>query len=230
MPTTVASDYTKTYTSFSGCDIVATFGKQVIGSLQAITYHVQREKSPIYTMGSAEPRSFSRGKRGIAGTLVFTIFDRDVLLDSLKDYVLQEETFERIGTNGNTDLSSQVISIDQWDAQMTGMALEDVNGRTSPATAAAITSNIAAAAEPQYDDELPPFDITISFANEYGQKATIVIYGVEILNEGTGFSIDNVTSEKACTFVARRVEYMRPVVNGEKTKGGRRSNLDNFKA
>lgn len=54
-------------------------------------------------------------------------------------------------------------------------------------------------------------DITISFANEYGQKATIVLYGVEILNEATGFSIDNVTSEKACTFVARRVRYMQPV-------------------
>ena len=49
-------------------------------------------------------------------------------------------------------------------------------------------------------------DITISFANEYGQKAKIVLYGVEILNEGSGFSIDNVTSEKACTFVARRVD------------------------
>jgi len=54
-------------------------------------------------------------------------------------------------------------------------------------------------------------DVTISFANEYGQKATLVIYGVEILNEGSGFSIDNVTSEKACTFVARKVDYMRPV-------------------
>lgn len=57
----LSSDYTRTYTSFSGCDIVATFGDTVIGELQAITYHVQREKAPIYTMGSAEPRSFSRG-------------------------------------------------------------------------------------------------------------------------------------------------------------------------
>ena len=70
MAKTFASDYTKTYTSFSGCDIVATFGNTVIGELQAITYSIQRQKAPIYTMGSAEPRSFSRGKRGIAGTLV----------------------------------------------------------------------------------------------------------------------------------------------------------------
>jgi hypothetical protein len=133
------------------------------------------------------------------------------LLSCLKEYVLQEQTFERIGTNGNTNLSAQVMSIDQWDSQMSGMALEDVNGRTSAETAAAITSKVAGAADPQYDDELPPFDITISFANEYGQKATIVLYAVEILDEQSGFSIDNVTSEKACSFVARRVEYMKPV-------------------
>lgn len=47
MPKAVASDYARTYTSFSGCDIVCTFGNHVIGSLQAITYQVQREKAPI---------------------------------------------------------------------------------------------------------------------------------------------------------------------------------------
>jgi len=40
----VSSEYTRTYTSFSGCDIVPTFGDTVIGELQAITYHVQREE------------------------------------------------------------------------------------------------------------------------------------------------------------------------------------------
>lgn len=59
--------FDKTYTSFSGADIKATFGNKVIGELQSITYSVTREKSPIFTMGSPDPRSFSRGKRGIAG-------------------------------------------------------------------------------------------------------------------------------------------------------------------
>lgn len=40
-----SSDYTKTYTTFSGCDIVATFNNIVIGELQAITYSVSREKA-----------------------------------------------------------------------------------------------------------------------------------------------------------------------------------------
>lgn len=40
-------EYMKTFTSFSGADIVATFGSKVFGQLQAITYAVQREVAPI---------------------------------------------------------------------------------------------------------------------------------------------------------------------------------------
>ena len=47
--------------------------------------------------------------------------------------------------------------------------------------------------------------------DEYGQKAVMVIYGCEILNEGSGFSIDSIITEKACTFVARRIDPMVPV-------------------
>ncbi len=198
----MASDYTKTYTTFSGCDIVATFGNVVIGALQAITYSVSREKAPVYTMGSAEPRSFSRGKRGIAGTMVFTVFDRDALIAALKS---QNSKVRRMGTE-DTNNPDEPLSIDQWDREMTnqlpgGTTREDRN--TFPGRF--MQENVDA----HYADEIPPFDITISFANEYGQKATLVIYAVEILNEGTGFSIDSVTTEKACTFVARRVDSMK---------------------
>ena len=203
--TSAASSYTKTYTTFSGCDIVATFGNKVIGELQAITYSVQREKAPVYTMGSAEPRSFSRGKRGIAGQLVFTVFDRDALLAGLASH--SKENFFRIG--GKNNYSSK-MSIDEWDSALTDMALNGVSGSVAK-SADKVTANVAPNEVPIYADEIPPFDITISFANEYGQKATVVLYAVEILNEGTGYSIDTVGSEKACTFVARRVEYMRPV-------------------
>lgn len=39
--------YTRTFSSFSGADIVATFAGRVVGELQAITYHVTREISPM---------------------------------------------------------------------------------------------------------------------------------------------------------------------------------------
>ena len=37
--------YTKTYSAFSGYDIVAAFNGKIIGELQAITYSISREKS-----------------------------------------------------------------------------------------------------------------------------------------------------------------------------------------
>lgn len=47
---TPSSIYTNTYTTFSGCDIVCSFGSQVIGEIQGISYSVTREKAPVYTM------------------------------------------------------------------------------------------------------------------------------------------------------------------------------------
>lgn len=38
-------------------------------------------------------------------------------------------------------------------------------------------------------------DITITFANEYGQMAVQRIYGVEILNSGAGLSVDDIVQE-----------------------------------
>lgn len=105
----------------------------------------------------------------------------------------------------------KVLQIEEWDKKMTEMSQAEVNDGSISEQADTVTLGISAESTPHYDDEVPPFDITISFANEYGQNAVLVIYGVEILNEGTGFSIDNVTTEKACTFVARRVEHMKAV-------------------
>lgn len=208
MSRNLASEYTKTYTTFSGCDIVATFGDKVIGELQAITYSVSREKAPVYTMGSAEPRSFSRGKRGIAGTIVFTVFDRDALIEAMKE----TGTITRIGTPETLAREhTDPMSIHEWDSLMSEQVPDDRADLPG-----ALTQEEQ---EPHYADEVPPFDITITFANEYGQKATMVIYAVEILNEGTGFSIDSVTSEKACTFVARRIDPMTDSTREDSSEG-----------
>jgi len=199
-------DYTKTYTSFAGCDIVATFNGKVIGELQAITYSVSREKAPVYTMGSAEPRSFSRGKRGIAGTLVFTVFNRDALIEEFKTQNESERgKIQKFAMNDPDYVGgSGYVSIEDWDAQMSNLAAGGGGG-----TGTGTVSNLLRQASPKYADEILPFDITITFANEYGQKAVLVIYGVELLNEGSGYSIDSVTTEKAYTFVARRIDPMK---------------------
>lgn len=211
---TMVEQYTKTFTSFGGCDIVASFNGRVLGELQAITYSVSREKAPIYTMGSAEPRSFSRGKRGIAGSLVFTVFNRDALIEEFKSLMKEKnlgvQKFKANDPSFAQDRTgAQTLSIEDWDAQMSSLARSA--GDTNGGSTGSVTGDLVGKSEPLYADEILPFDVTITFANEYGQRAVLVIYGVELLNEGSGYSIDSVTTEKAYTYVARRIDYMKPV-------------------
>ena len=58
---------------------------------------------------------------------------------------------------------------------------------------------------PWYSDQALPFDITVAAANEYGAAASAKLFGVEILNEGFGSSVDDSVLEMQATFVARSV-------------------------
>ena len=57
-------------------------------------------------------------------------------------------------------------------------------------------------AAPWYSDQIIPFDITLAGTNELGAAATMKIFGVEILDEGSGISIDDAVTEMQATFVA----------------------------
>lgn len=137
------------------------------------------------------------------------MFDHDALLEALKD---QADEFHRIGGDSFTILneSTNILSIDDWDKAMTtfannaaGYNKQDVYGSGKTRTA-----TIAPRSTPILVDEIPPFDITISMANEYGHAAVMVLYGVEILNSGSQFSIDQIMSQQACTFAARRLKTL----------------------
>lgn len=152
------------------------------------------------------PKGRVLSKRGIGGQLVFTVFDHDALLEALRVNAAGAAKFQRIGG----EMNMKPMRIEEWDKQMTSQV--GAGKATSSANNAdEITQKAAIITDPYYDDEVPPFDITVSFANEYGQEAALVIYGCEILNEANGFSIDSVLSQKACTFVARHVAPMHAV-------------------
>jgi hypothetical protein len=60
-------------------------------------------------------------------------------------------------------------------------------------------------------DQLPPIDLTIVFANEYGSLSRLNIYGVEFINDGVTFSIENLLSEQVMNFVCRDADVMTTV-------------------
>ena len=66
-------------------------------------------------------------------------------------------------------------------------------------------------AQPWYTDQILPFDITIAAANEYGAAASAKLYGVEILNEGFGTSVDDSVLEQQATFIARSISPLQAI-------------------
>lgn len=76
--------YSRTNNSFSGCDmraVIHTDGQAptTFGNLSTLTYSIHRERFPVRALGFTYPRGFTAGPRTIAGTLIFTIFDRYAL-------------------------------------------------------------------------------------------------------------------------------------------------------
>lgn len=57
-------------------------------------------------------------------------------------------------------------------------------------------------------DMLPPFDIVLTFFNEYGLGAKMKIYGVTIVDEGQTMSVDDLITEQTYTFMARGIQPM----------------------
>jgi hypothetical protein len=76
-----SNELARTMTTFSGCDIKAYFENVEIGNLQGISLSVNREVRPVFVMGRTDVLSYSRGKRGVAGSIILTILDRDALHD-----------------------------------------------------------------------------------------------------------------------------------------------------
>lgn len=57
-------------------------------------------------------------------------------------------------------------------------------------------------------DMLPPFDVVISFFNEYGQSSKMKIFGITIVDEGQTVSIDDLLVEQTYTYMARGIQPM----------------------
>ena len=202
MANTTALEISRKYSSFSGCDIKIIIAGVAVGAAQAMSYAVQREKAPIYVLGRVSPLSFSRGKRGIAGTLVTLMLDK---------HFMYSDPFRNM--KGVFDFDEYIASpVDANSLVDNGAGLQDIDTATSQTTftAADIGSNFIVRAA-WYVDQIPPFDAAIVAVNEYGNAASMRIYGIEILNEGSGFSVDDMVIENQMTYVAREVYPWQPL-------------------
>lgn len=157
------SNYIKSQNSFSGADIVATVtvdaigATYTIGELQTISYSIHRPKVQVRTLGRVNPSGIAKGTRTIAGSLIFTVFDRNIVKNILSN------------ATKNQKKAMECISM---------------------------------------FDEMPPFDITITFSNETGIKSKLIIKGVEIVNEGQTMSVEDIITENIYNYVAQDIYIM----------------------
>lgn len=272
--------FVKTYTTFSGVDITAMFDDKTMLSLSGISVSITREKAPVYTFGSATPRSISRGKRGIAGSFVFTLFDRTAFLDIMQDpahwyYAHRDEVnwlanptnatapprltvdeantgalnYMNLGNYTESDFYKDIENPDWASGNKIEVPIDATNpagqgtgddvdttyaaflpadrastnrkgsGATIPPGAIVDGQAVTIVRMPIYADQVFPFDITLVAQNEYGQAAWSSVEGVEIINEGSGVSIDDITNEEQFTYIAIHRETWRPI-NRSTSEGG----------
>lgn len=285
-------DYVKTLTSFSGSDLMVNFGPKAIGELQQISWGIKREKAPVFTLGSSDARSFSRGKRGIGGSLVMAQFNRDTLMAELVEdpdvwksiaptamftaagnlvergnevfaYALEASGWNKranatqnaaitqggggaiAGANtgvygmsgGNFDQEGNWIGGDGGGFGYSGFQTNNVSGKTENNPNWVVTPGQALGTDRQtivnvptgfgviqnqniiYADMIPPFDVTMTFANEYGQAAFQKIYDLEILDEQSGVSVDSIVMERAMSWIARRISSLTSGVYSRSSDG-----------
>lgn len=62
----------------------------------------------------------------------------------------------------------------------------------------------------QLADELPPFDITAAFVNEFGKVSYTSIIGVTILDQGVTYSIDNINLMETYSYMAIDIIPFQP--------------------
>jgi hypothetical protein len=136
---------------------------KTLAELQTISISTFREKTGVRAFGNVGVKGYTRGTRTVAGSMIFTVFDRNVLFELLET------------TSYDAD--------DQFRAAI--------------------------------KDQLPPLDMTILFANEYGALSRMGLFGVEFVSEGQTMSIEDIILEDVCQFVARDVDPMTPVLNDQ---------------
>lgn len=203
-------ELTRTYASIAGVDITAIIQGEKFAEAQAISYAVQREKAPVYTLGSVDPRAFSRGKRGIAGTIVSLLFDKHVIFsrnfDSLKFIADKDEVYAEVNDLNDATNLADLNLVGGGDVLNPVFDESDISSNFQLNRA-------------WYFDQLPSFDIVLVGVTEAGKAAQMRIYGVEVLNEGAGFSVDDMQIDSQATYVARTILPWQPMGEFDMTTG-----------
>lgn len=208
------------YQSFGTGDVIATFNGIVIAELLSITWSVEREKAPNYVLGQVNPVGYARGRRGIAGSLVFAVFNRNALMSAMRKADGEGAGPDWRDVNYYYDFRGSTSSQNAEDFRGLGTWYQNSSSRPSRdevntflqnavSDNTSLVENAGRIVNVDYADQLQSFDIVLNYANEAGYKAKTALRDVEILNQGSGVSIQDLATSHNYTFVARDIEELK---------------------
>ncbi len=174
------------YTTFGGVDITLAIGNTVVGNALGFSLSITREKAPIFVLGAVSAVSFSRGKRGIAGSLVALNTDYDAFKEVKRQ---PEQTYYKKPTEWDPATNeAPILTAD------TTLGLDSLNSAWEQRN-------------PFYADQVMPFIISIVGHNETDAVTSAMkVFDCEILNEGMGMALGDSSMESQLTFIARTVQ------------------------
>jgi len=217
MPSNIGNSYNlmvqdtkKTWSAFTGADITAYMGNVQIATLEGITVSVTREVMPIFVMGDPSPKAFAKGKRAIAGSLIFSQFDKHAVLRYAKGVTTLYDLFSpsaqaNVKQPSNVQTISDSFTYGSWQRHLnsdgtfdniSSALLQDINE----------TLFLVSQRKAHFADQIPPFDVTITLVNENGDASYTAIHDVQLVNEGWGYSLDDISSQVSFTFLARDID------------------------
>jgi hypothetical protein len=186
-------------------------------------------------MGRTDPVAFVKGKRAIAGSLVFSQFDRHAVLYEIFSDITDSKAPGNLSTFWGRNTAD---IINKRPGAKPDFTIPDETAQFGPFFRTIAQGNMQADLERQntqlyaltalkrfdYADQIPPFDITITMVNEIGDAATMTIYGISLVNEGGGYTMDDLSSNVAYSFVSLGLSPLQPLTFGGLGGGAASSN------
>lgn len=204
------------YNSLSGTEIHAVFDTVKFGDLHMVKYATQRDVANIHVMGRVDSVGTGKGKRQTSGACVFTVFDKDRLLEAINKnpskqiFLTNHELLNYGDSTTNPERGVLLRNAFNNARRFNTINPDIVNGELSTfqnSTSIFDVNSYGDYSKIQLADQIPPFDITLVGISEVSPETAsrMVIHGVQFTSDSGGTSIDDLVLERQLTFIARRI-------------------------
>jgi hypothetical protein len=163
------------YATFTGVDVKVSYAiGYAVGNLEGMTlisWSIHRGKPDAPRGDEVAPIYRARGKRTIAGSMVFAMFDEHPITAIYPPNFFPQDPDFQIDSAVRNDIIKP--------------------------------------------DQLPPFDLFVILTNEYGFCSILILYGVEIMDDGGSINTNDMVNEEVIQYTAKDIDLLHSVKVGE---------------